>query len=98
MLILYLEALVAIVLSFWTFSVGLVGAGSALWPIGGAAPNARQWLVAIWSLRLGSHLAVRTAGTLEQQMLRSRRERYQDYQSRTSMFFPLPPPQKGVVT
>jgi|ERR1700686_1820336 steroid 5-alpha reductase family enzyme len=43
--------------TIWTFSVGLTGAGSALWPIGGAAPNARQWLVAglevIWSLRLG---------------------------------------------
>ena len=34
---------------------------------------------------------------LEEQMLRSRGERYRDYQSRTSMFFPLPP-QKGVVT
>ena len=43
--------------TIWTFSLGLVGAGSALWPIAGAAPNARQWLVAalvaIWSLRLG---------------------------------------------
>jgi steroid 5-alpha reductase family enzyme len=29
--------------------------------------------------------------------LRSRGERYRDYQSRTSMFFPLPP-QKGMVT
>ena len=48
------------------FSVGLVGAGSALWPVAGAAPNARQWLVAalvaIWSLRLGTHIAIRTAG------------------------------------
>ena len=38
---------------------------------------------------------------LEAQMLCSRGERYRDYQSRTSMFFPLPPPkdvQKGVVT
>jgi steroid 5-alpha reductase family enzyme len=35
---------------------------------------------------------------LEQQMLRSRGERYRDYQSRTSMFFPLPPPQKDGVT
>jgi steroid 5-alpha reductase family enzyme len=34
---------------------------------------------------------------LEEQMLRSRGERYRDYQSRTSMFFPLPP-QKGVLT
>ena len=52
--------------TIWTFSVGAVGGGSALWPIGGAAPNTRQWLVAalvaIWSLRLGSHIAVRTAG------------------------------------
>src|SRR3984885_1109106 len=52
--------------TIWTFSVGLVGAASALWPVGGAAPNARQWLVAalvaIWSVRLGLHIAVRTAG------------------------------------
>src|SRR5438445_605631 len=34
---------------------------------------------------------------LERQMLRSRGERYRDYQSRTSMFFLLPP-QKGAVT
>src|SRR5205085_11215094 len=52
--------------TIWTFSLGLTGAGSALWPAGGMAPNARQWLVAalvaIWSLRLGSHIAIRTAG------------------------------------
>src|SRR5205814_8672314 len=47
-------------------ALGLVGAGSALWPVAGAAPNTRQWLVAglvaIWSLRLGVHIAIRTAG------------------------------------
>src|SRR5260370_16441487 len=47
--------------TIWTFSLGLVGAGSALWPVDGAAPNDRQWLVAalvaIWSLRLGLHTA-----------------------------------------
>src|ERR1700674_5765186 len=52
--------------TIWTFSLGLVGAGSALWPVAGQAPNARQWLVAalvaIWSLRLGLHIAVRTSG------------------------------------
>jgi steroid 5-alpha reductase family enzyme len=52
--------------TIWTFSIGLVGAASALWPAEGAAPNARQWLVAaliaIWSLRLGAHIAIRTAG------------------------------------
>jgi steroid 5-alpha reductase family enzyme len=65
------------------FSVGLVGAGSALWPMAGGAPDPRQWLVA--------------ALVANWQMLRSRGARYHDYQSRTSMFFPLPR-QEGVVT
>jgi steroid 5-alpha reductase family enzyme len=51
--------------TIWTFAVGLVGAGSALWPVGAEMPNPRQWLVAalvaIWSLRLGIHIAIRTA-------------------------------------
>jgi steroid 5-alpha reductase family enzyme len=29
--------------TIWTFAVGLVGAGSALWPVGEAISNARQW-------------------------------------------------------
>jgi steroid 5-alpha reductase family enzyme len=52
--------------TIWTFAVGLVGVGSALWPIADGPTNARQWLVAvlvaIWSLRLGIHMAVRTTG------------------------------------
>ncbi len=52
--------------TIWTFAVGLVGAGSALWPFAGEGPNVRQWLVAalvaVWSLRLGTHIAIRTAG------------------------------------
>jgi steroid 5-alpha reductase family enzyme len=55
--------------TIWTFSIALTGAGSALWPAAGAAPNARQWLVAslvtVWSLRLGSHIAARTAGSTD---------------------------------
>src|ERR1700687_4115705 len=51
--------------TIWTFSLGLVGAGSAPWPVAGVAPDTRQWLVAVlvavWSLRLGIHIAVRTA-------------------------------------
>lgn len=51
--------------TIWTFSLGLVGVGSALWPIEGAPITARQWLVAalvaIWSLRLGIHIAIRSA-------------------------------------
>jgi steroid 5-alpha reductase family enzyme len=52
--------------TIWTFSVGLVGAAGALWPVEGGVPNARQWLVAAcvaaWSLRLGVHIAARTSG------------------------------------
>src|ERR1700761_5677337 len=52
--------------TIWTFSLGLTGAASALWPVAGVAPNARQWLVAalvaVWSIRLGTHVAIRTAG------------------------------------
>ena len=100
MVVLYLEALVAIALSLailmalawvmqqrtgnsawvdtiWTFSVGLTGACSALWPVGGASANARQWLVAALVAICGEH--------------------YRDYQSRTGAFFPLPP-HNGVVT
>jgi steroid 5-alpha reductase family enzyme len=51
--------------TIWTFAVGLVGAGGALWQVAGGASNARQWLVAglvaIWSLRLGLHIATRSA-------------------------------------
>jgi steroid 5-alpha reductase family enzyme len=52
--------------TIWTFAVGQVGAAGALLPVTGTSPNARQWLVAvlvaIWSLRLGIHIAIRTAG------------------------------------
>lgn len=52
--------------TIWTFSLGLIGVGAALWPVEGASHNARQWLVAglvaIWSLRLGVHIAIRSAG------------------------------------
>src|SRR4051794_6729274 len=52
--------------TIWTFSVGLVGAAGAIWPVDGTAPHARQWLVAalvvVWSLRLGSHVAIRSRG------------------------------------
>jgi len=52
--------------TIWTFAVGGVGAVSALWPFTAAASPARQWLVAllalVWALRLGTHIAIRTAG------------------------------------
>jgi steroid 5-alpha reductase family enzyme len=41
--------------TIWTFSVGLTGAGSALWPVGGASANARQGLVAALVAICGEH-------------------------------------------
>ena len=50
--------------TIWTFSLGLVGAGGALWSMAGQPITSRQWLVAIlvaiWAVRLGSHIAIRT--------------------------------------
>lgn len=52
--------------TIWTFAVGGVGAVSALWPFTAAAAPARQSLIAalalVWALRLGVHIAIRTAG------------------------------------
>ncbi len=51
--------------AIWSLAVGLVGAATALVPTG-QVPGARSWLVAamvaLWSLRLGGHIALRTAG------------------------------------
>src|SRR5579862_5641433 len=50
----------------WTIATGAAGVGYALTPTTDYAPGPRAWLVAIliggWSLRLGWHLAHRTAG------------------------------------
>ena len=52
--------------TIWTFAVGGVGAAAALSPAAIAALPARQWLIATlalaWALRLGIHIAIRTAG------------------------------------
>jgi steroid 5-alpha reductase family enzyme len=60
----------------WTFSTGLVGAVAALWPFGINTLAARQFLVAAlvvaWALRLGLHIAVRSAGSHDD-------PRYADY-------------------
>ncbi len=51
--------------TIWTYALGLVGAWSAMFPADGHTFTHRQWLVAIlvalWSLRLGGHIAERTA-------------------------------------
>ena len=52
--------------AIWSFSVGLFGAIAALLPYADNEILPRQWLVAVlalaWSLRLGFHIAMRTAG------------------------------------
>jgi len=51
--------------AIWTYSVGLVSAGAAAWPAHGSLP-ARQALAAglilLWSVRLGTHLVLRSLG------------------------------------
>ncbi|HEX8472349.1 MAG TPA: DUF1295 domain-containing protein [Brevundimonas sp.] len=53
---------------FWTFGTGLTGAVVALTPWAGE-PSKRQMLVAllvaVWSVRLGSYIALRVAGGVE---------------------------------
>ncbi len=56
--------------TFWTFSIGIAGVTAALWPTAqGAGPSSRQLLVAalaaLWSLRLGLHIAARTRSAPE---------------------------------
>jgi steroid 5-alpha reductase family enzyme len=49
---------------FWSYSIGVAGLIAALAPIGETAPGLRNWivagLVAVWSLRLGTHILRRT--------------------------------------
>lgn len=55
--------------AFWSFGLGVAGAGVALFPLGGTSPSARQWAVAVliglWGLRLGLHIARRAAHEAE---------------------------------
>ena len=54
---------------FWSYGMGAAGVAAALWPLDGGDISARQWLVAgfcaVWSLRLGTHLALRVRGAPE---------------------------------
>jgi steroid 5-alpha reductase family enzyme len=51
--------------AIWSFAVGAAGVAAAVFPVSGTALTARQFLVAsmvaLWSLRLGIHIAIRTA-------------------------------------
>ena len=68
--------------------------GSVGWPIPSSRSDGLSWGWATLLAPLFMYwLLVHVSGIppLEAQMLRSRGERYRDYQTRTSVFFPLPP-------
>lgn len=51
--------------TIWTYSVGLVGAIAALWPLDSGLPTRQALaagLVMLWSARLGTHIALRALG------------------------------------
>jgi steroid 5-alpha reductase family enzyme len=50
---------------FWSYAVGVAGIAAALFPVGEVEPfSSRRWLVAaivaVWALRLGTHILFRT--------------------------------------
>lgn len=56
--------------TIWTFGLGVVGCVGALTPwllFGGITERQAlvAWLIAIWSLRLGAHIALRTVGIID---------------------------------
>ena len=75
----------------WTFVTGAAGVVYALWPLG-AEISARQWLcaglIAVWSLRLGVHLARRvgSAPSEDARYARFRRDWAPKFQARMFSF------------
>lgn len=54
--------------AIWSYATGLVGAGAALWPLDGGSPARRLLvggLVLLWSVRLGTHIARRSAAGID---------------------------------
>ena len=78
---------------FWSLGSGLVLAGAALWPTGGAA-SARQWVVAamaaLWGLRLFGYLAPRVASHPEDPRYAKFREDFGDRYPIRMLFVTLP--------
>jgi steroid 5-alpha reductase family enzyme len=82
---------------FWSYSMGLGGVFLALvpWSSGGHGPSARQFLVAIlvaiWSIRLGTHILQRTLGASSEdpRYAALRGEWKDDFQSRLFWFLQI---------
>ena len=80
---------------FWTFGSGAALAGAALFPLEpGAAPSARQWLVAglagLWAFRLGGYLAPRVASQGEDPRYAQFRADWGKAYARNMLFVTLP--------
>ncbi|WP_293675928.1 DUF1295 domain-containing protein [uncultured Phenylobacterium sp.] len=79
---------------FWTWGTMATLAGAALWPIGGADPAPRQWLVAglmaVWGLRLGLYLTPRVATHPEDARYASFRGQFGKDYPRNMLFVSLP--------
>jgi steroid 5-alpha reductase family enzyme len=81
--------------AIWTFAVGVCGVAGALVPFSGTdAFPARQWLVAglaaIWSLRLGLHIAARSLRDGDDPRYRHLREEWkEDFQRRLFWFLQI---------
>lgn len=77
--------------AIWSFATGAAGAAAALIPIGTAELPARQALVAalvlIWSLRIGIHIALRTAKGGEDPRYRHLRDEWGDAFKRRLFWF-----------
>ena len=78
---------------FWTFGLGLTGAGCALWPLEPGPISPRQGLVAalaaIWACRLGLHMALRVARSPEDPRYREMRRRWgAGFQRHMALFLP----------
>ena len=78
----------------WSFALGAAGVVYALFPLHGDLPAPRQWLVAAlaaaWSLRLGLHIARRTAhGTEDARYAQFRRDWGNAFQTRMFWFLQI---------
>jgi steroid 5-alpha reductase family enzyme len=78
----------------WSFALGAAGVVYALFPLHKGAPTARQWLVAVlagvWSLRLGLHIADRTAhGAEDARYAQFRRDWGDAFQGRMFWFLQI---------
>ncbi|UPJ59360.1 DUF1295 domain-containing protein [Bradyrhizobium sp. 192] len=54
--------------AIWSYATGLVGAAAALWPLDDGSPARRvlvAGLVLFWSVRLGTHIAQRSAAGID---------------------------------